>query len=135
MLLKFVWAFLVGGCFCAAGQLLMQRFKLTPAHTMVSFVVLGAVLGGLGWYQPLVDFAGAGATTPITNFGSSLVRLDRPFDRHFRGDGRGRFNRDHLFVPGRSFLQTEVIKKRGQRLASYFLSAQFIVNAAVPPAA
>ncbi len=74
MWLKFVWAFLIGGCFCVVGQILMQKFKLTPAHTMVSFVVLGAVLSGLGWYQPLVDFAGAGATTPITNFGSSLVQ-------------------------------------------------------------
>ena len=74
MCINFVWAFLIGGCFCVIGQILMQRFKLTPAHTMVSFVVLGAVLGGLGWYQPLVDFAGAGATTPITNFGNSLVQ-------------------------------------------------------------
>ncbi len=74
MWINFVWAFLIGGCFCVIGQILMQRFKLTPAHTMVSFVVLGAVLGGLGWYQPLVDFAGAGATTPITNFGNSLVQ-------------------------------------------------------------
>lgn len=74
MLMKFVWAFIIGGCFCVAGQILMQKCKLTPAHTMVTFVVLGAVLGGLGWYQPLVEFAGAGATTPITNFGSSLVQ-------------------------------------------------------------
>lgn len=74
MLMKFVWAFLVGGAICVLGQLLMQKFKLTPAHTMVSFVVAGAILGGIGWYQPLVDFAGAGATTPICNFGSSLVQ-------------------------------------------------------------
>lgn len=74
MLAKFIWAFVVGGCFCVIGQLLMQKFKLTPAHTMVTFVVAGAILGGLGWYQPLVELAGAGATTPITNFGSSLVK-------------------------------------------------------------
>lgn len=71
---KFIIAFLVGGTFCLLGQIMMQRFKLTPAHTMVSFVVLGAVLSGLGWYQPLIDIAGAGATTPITNFGHSLVK-------------------------------------------------------------
>lgn len=74
MLSKLIWAFIVGGSFCVIGQILMQKFKLTPAHTMVSFVIIGAVLGGLGWYQPLIDFAGAGATTPITNFGSSLVQ-------------------------------------------------------------
>lgn len=74
MLVKFIWAFVIGGCFCVIGQLLMQKFKLTPAHTMVTFVAAGAILGGLGWYQPLVELAGAGATTPITNFGSSLVK-------------------------------------------------------------
>lgn len=71
---QFILAFLVGGSICALGQLMMQRLKLTPAHTMVSFVIAGAVLGGLGWYRPLIDFAGAGATTPITSFGNSLVQ-------------------------------------------------------------
>lgn len=71
---QFIFAFLVGGSICALGQLMMQRLKLTPAHTMVSFVIAGAVLGGLGWYSPLIDFAGAGATTPITSFGNSLVQ-------------------------------------------------------------
>lgn len=71
---KFIFAFLMGGTICLIGQLLMQRLHLTPAHTMVSFVVAGAVLGGLGWYQPLIDIAGAGATTPITSFGNSLVQ-------------------------------------------------------------
>lgn len=74
MLMKFVWAFLVGGALCLIGQILMQKFKLTPAHTMVSFVVAGAILGALGWYQPIVELAGAGATTPITSFGNSLVQ-------------------------------------------------------------
>ena len=74
MLMHFVWAFVVGGLFCVAGQLLMQGCKLTPAHTMVCFVVLGCVLGGLGWYQPLIELAGAGATTPIVSFGNSLVK-------------------------------------------------------------
>ncbi len=74
MLQNFFWAFVVGGLFCVAGQLLMQGCKLTPAHTMVSFVVLGCILGGLGWYQPLIELAGAGATTPIISFGNSLVK-------------------------------------------------------------
>lgn len=74
MLMKFVWAFIIGGALCVVGQLLMQKFKLTPAHTMVSFVIAGAALGALGLYQPLIDLAGAGATTPITSFGNSLVQ-------------------------------------------------------------
>lgn len=69
----FFWAFVVGGFICVIGQVLMDYFKLTPAHTMSSLVVAGAVLDGLGLYEPLIDFAGAGATIPITSFGNSLV--------------------------------------------------------------
>lgn len=69
----FLWAFLVGGFICLIGQFLMDVAKLTPAHTMSALVVLGAVLDGLGLYEPLIDFAGAGATVPITSFGNALV--------------------------------------------------------------
>ncbi|MGE5704564.1 MAG: stage V sporulation protein AE [Clostridia bacterium] len=69
----FVWAFLVGGTICLIGQFLMDVIKLTPAHTMASLVVVGAVLDGFGLYEPLVDFAGAGASVPITSFGNALV--------------------------------------------------------------
>lgn len=69
----YLWAFVVGGLFCVIGQLLMDVGKLTPAHTMSLLVVTGAVLGGLGLYDPLIDFAGAGATVPLTSFGNSLV--------------------------------------------------------------
>ncbi|SHE30150.1 stage V sporulation protein AE [Desulforamulus putei] len=69
----YLWAFVVGGLICVIGQLLMDVGKLTPAHTMSLLVVVGAVLGGLGLYEPLIDFAGAGATVPITSFGNSLV--------------------------------------------------------------
>ncbi len=69
----YLWAFVVGGLICVIGQLLMDVGKLTPAHTMSLLVVAGAVLGGLGLYEPLVDFAGAGATVPIVSFGNSLV--------------------------------------------------------------
>ena len=65
-------AFWVGGLICTIGQILLQRTKLTPARIVVIFVVAGAILGGLGWYQPLIDFAGAGATVPLTGFGYSL---------------------------------------------------------------
>ncbi|MGI5824152.1 MAG: stage V sporulation protein AE [Bacillota bacterium] len=71
---EIIWAFVIGGLICVIGQVLMDVFNLTPAHTMCTFVVIGTVLGVLGWYQPLVDFAGAGATTPIISFGNSLVK-------------------------------------------------------------
>ncbi|GEB34352.1 MULTISPECIES: stage V sporulation protein AE [Brevibacillus] len=71
--MTFLWAFLVGGIICVIGQFLMDVVKLTPAHTMSSLVVAGAVLDGFGLYEPLVQFAGAGATVPITSFGNALV--------------------------------------------------------------
>lgn len=71
---KFIWAFIVGGTICVIGQLLMDGLKLTPAHTMVTLVVSGAILGGLGLYDPLVKFAGAGASVPISSFGNALVK-------------------------------------------------------------
>lgn len=69
----YIWAFVVGGLICVIGQLLLDVGKLTPAHTMSLLVVIGAVLGGFGLYEPLINFAGAGATVPITSFGNSLV--------------------------------------------------------------
>ncbi len=71
---EYAKAFLVGGAFCAVGQVIMDYTKLTPARILVSYVVLGVILGGLGWYQPLVDFAGAGASVPLTGFGSLLAK-------------------------------------------------------------
>lgn len=72
--MEFIMAFLVGGIICVIGQLLIDFTKLTPARILVSFVILGVILGGLGLYQPLVDFAGAGATVPLTGFGNTLVQ-------------------------------------------------------------
>lgn len=71
---KFILAFIVGGAICVIGQLLMDGLKLTPAHTMVTLVVSGAVLGGFGVYDDLVKFAGAGASVPISSFGNQLVK-------------------------------------------------------------
>ena len=73
MLAMFFWAFVVGGLICVIGQLLFDVAKLTPGHTLSLLVVIGAVLDGFGLYEPLVDFAGAGASIPITSFGNSLV--------------------------------------------------------------
>lgn len=69
----FFWSFVVGGFICVLGQLMFDVLKLTPAHTLTTLVILGAVLDGIGLYEPLIDFAGAGATVPITSFGNSLV--------------------------------------------------------------
>lgn len=71
---KFIWAFIIGGLICVIGQLLMDGLKLTPAHTMSTLVVAGSILGGLGLYDKLVKFAGAGASVPISSFGNQLVK-------------------------------------------------------------
>lgn len=70
---SYLAAFVIGGLICVIGQLLMDLTPLTPAHILVLFVVSGGILSGLGLYQPLVDFAGAGATIPLPGFGHSLV--------------------------------------------------------------
>lgn|SRR5699024_63693 len=69
----FITAFIVGGLICVIGQLMFDVLKLTPAHTLTLLVIIGAILDGVGLYEPLIDFAGAGATVPITSFGNSLV--------------------------------------------------------------
>ncbi|MGG4546865.1 stage V sporulation protein AE [Rossellomorea marisflavi] len=73
MLAMFFWAFVVGGLICVVGQLLLDVVKFPPAYAMSFLVVVGSVLSGLGLYEPLIDFAGAGATIPIISFGNSLV--------------------------------------------------------------
>ncbi len=61
----FFWAFVVGGLICVVGQIMFDVFKLSPAHTLTTLVIIGAILDGLGWYEPLIDFAGAGVTGPL----------------------------------------------------------------------
>lgn len=73
LLMNCIKAFVVGGLLCAIGQILIDYTKLTPARILVSFVVSGVILGGIGLYEPLVKFAGAGATVPLTGFGYSLA--------------------------------------------------------------
>ena len=69
MIMNYVWAFVVGGAFCVIAQVLIDKTSLTPARILVSYVVAGVLLGAIGLYKPLVEFAGAGATTPLTGFG------------------------------------------------------------------
>jgi len=74
MVLKFLYAFLVGGSLCVIAQILIDKTKLTPARILVSYVVAGVLLTAIGLYQPLIDFAGNGASTPLTGFGYSLAK-------------------------------------------------------------
>ena len=66
---EYLWAFLIGGVLCVIAQVLLDKTSLTPARILVGYVVAGVILGALGLYKPLVDFAGAGATVPLTGFG------------------------------------------------------------------
>ena len=72
--MEYLKAFLVGGLLCLIGQILIDKTKLTPARILVSYVVIGVILGGLGLYEPLKEFAGAGASVPLTGFGSNLAK-------------------------------------------------------------
>ena len=74
MLMEYIKAFVVGGLICVIGQIFIDRTKLTPARILVGFVVSGVILSALGLYEPLVDFAGAGATVPLSGFGHLLAK-------------------------------------------------------------
>ena len=72
--MDYLKAFVIGGLFCLIGQILIDKTKLTPARILVSYVVVGVLLGALGLYKPIADFAGAGATVPLTGFGYNLAK-------------------------------------------------------------
>ncbi len=72
--MDYIKAFFVGGLLCLFGQILIDKTKLTPARILVSYVVIGVFLGAIGFYEKLVDFAGAGATVPLTGFGFNLAK-------------------------------------------------------------
>lgn len=72
--MDYIKAFVVGGTLCLIGQILIDKTKLTPARILVSYVVIGVFLGAIGLYQPLVEFAGAGASVPLTGFGNTLAK-------------------------------------------------------------
>lgn len=72
--MSYINAFLVGGALCLIAQVLIDKTKLTPARILVSYVVAGVSLGAIGVYEPLVDFAGAGATVPLTGFGYNIAK-------------------------------------------------------------
>ncbi len=72
--MDYLKAFIIGGLLCLIGQILVDKTKLTPARILVSYVVAGVILGGLGIYKPIADFAGCGATIPLTGFGYTLAK-------------------------------------------------------------
>ena len=72
--MQYVWCFIIGGVLCIIAQILIDKTKLTPARVLVLYVTVGTILGGLGIYKYLVDFAGAGATVPLTGFGYNLAK-------------------------------------------------------------
>lgn len=72
--MEYIKAFVVGGLICVIAQIILDNTKLTPAHILVTFLMIGVVLGGLGIYEPIVKFGGAGATIPISGFGNTLSK-------------------------------------------------------------
>ena len=72
--MDYLKAFIIGGLLCMMGQILIDKTKLTPARILVSYVVIGVLLGAIGFYGKLVDFAGAGASVPLTGFGNTLAK-------------------------------------------------------------
>ena len=72
--MEYLKAFIIGGILCAIGQIFIDKTKLTPARILVGFVVGGVILSALGFYEPFVEFAGAGATVPLSGFGHSLAK-------------------------------------------------------------
>lgn len=71
--MNYVWAFVIGGAFCVVAQILLDKTRLTPARILVGYVVAGVTLGAVGLYAPLIEFAGAGAATPLTGFGNVIA--------------------------------------------------------------
>lgn len=81
--MDYLKAFVVGGLLCVIGQILIDKTKLTPARILVAYVVAGVFLGAVGLYQHLIDFAGTGATVPLTGFGSNLAKgVKEAVDEH-----------------------------------------------------
>jgi stage V sporulation protein AE len=71
---KYIWSFLASGALCTIAQILIDKTRLTPARILVSYVVIGVILGAIGLYGPFAEFVGAGATTPLTGFGYTIAK-------------------------------------------------------------
>ncbi|WP_277928401.1 stage V sporulation protein AE [Bacillus cereus group sp. BfR-BA-01380] len=118
VIVEFIYAFLVGGAICVVGQLLLDFAKLTPAHVMAIFVVAGAILDGFGIYDKLIQFAGAGATVPITSFGHSLLHgaMEAAEKHGYLGIGMGMFKLTSVGISAAilfAFLAALIFKPKG----------------------
>lgn len=71
--MEYVWSFVIGGAFCVVAQILIDKTKLTPARILVAYVCVGVFLGAVGVYEPLMEFAGCGASVPLTGFGNTIA--------------------------------------------------------------
>ena len=93
MLIKSLFAFLVGGAICAAAQIFIDKTKLTPAKILVSLVIFGVILGGIGLYQPIFDFCGCGISLPLVGFGANVAKgvRDAVSEMGFLGIFKGPF--------------------------------------------
>ncbi|MFD0770830.1 stage V sporulation protein AE [Bacillus sp. CGMCC 1.60114] len=116
--MEFIYAFVVGGAICVIGQLLLDFTKLTPAHVMATFVVAGAILDGFGIYDKLIQFAGAGATVPITSFGHSLLHgaMEAAEKHGYLGIGMGMFKLTSVGISASilfAFLTALIFKPKG----------------------
>lgn len=85
--MDYIYAFVIGGLICVIGQVILDNSKLTPAHILLSFLILGAIASSLGLYEPLVELAGAGATIPLSGFGHALAQgaIEASSDEGFLG--------------------------------------------------
>ena len=92
--MEYVKAFLVGGVLCLFGQILMDKTKLTPARILVSYVVAGVFLSAVGLYKPLAEFAGAGATVPLTGFGYTLANVLKAIILNIEGEKKEQMYRE-----------------------------------------
>ncbi|MCH1624816.1 stage V sporulation protein AE [Ferdinandcohnia quinoae] len=116
--MEYLIAFIVGGAICVVGQLLLDFAKLTPAHVMSIFVVLGTILDGFNLYDNLIEFAGAGATVPITSFGHSLLHgaMKKAEEEGFIGIGMGIFELTSAGISAAilfSFIVALIFKPKG----------------------
>ncbi|MCL1866091.1 MAG: stage V sporulation protein AE [Oscillospiraceae bacterium] len=119
--MSYLWAFLIGGAICLIGQVLIDLTKLTPARILVIFVVAGVLFTAVGWYDKLVDFAGAGATVPITGFGYLLAEGVRKavetgglFGAFSGGLGASAVGLESVMIMG---LVVALLFKRGDRVS------------------
>ena len=125
----FIKAFIVGGIICAIGQLILDYFKLTPAHITCGFVVVGAALDVFGLYDKLIKFAGAGAQLPIMSFGHSVIHgaMEKSEQLGFIGIGMGMFDLTAAGITAAilfAFIVALIFKPKGREIKDRFIKGK-----------